>query len=69
METSSYENYLAQLGIGGAHPGGFALTKQFLEHEKLQRHTELLDAGCGTGPGGACAEPPILKSKVYAPDP
>ncbi|GAA0360699.1 class I SAM-dependent methyltransferase [Bacillus horti] len=49
MESSLYETYLAQLGIGGAHPGGFGFTKQFLEQERLHPHTELLDAGCGTG--------------------
>lgn len=45
----SYLELLATLGIGSAHPGGFALTKQLLAHEKLTNESRLLDIGCGTG--------------------
>ncbi|MFJ5772018.1 class I SAM-dependent methyltransferase [Psychrobacillus sp. NPDC093180] len=40
---------LAYFGIGGAHPGGFALTKSILEAENIQPTDAVLDVGCGTG--------------------
>lgn len=40
---------LALLGIGGAHPGGFYLTKQLFDKEKITSETSILDIGCGTG--------------------
>ncbi|MCK1983136.1 MULTISPECIES: class I SAM-dependent methyltransferase [Peribacillus] len=45
----SYQDALAILGIEGAHPGGFELTKQLLENEKIDHTSIILDAGCGTG--------------------
>ncbi|WP_285765928.1 class I SAM-dependent methyltransferase [Peribacillus sp. SI8-4] len=45
----SYQDALAIIGAEGAHPGGFALTKQLLNQEKINRSTMILDAGCGTG--------------------
>ncbi|MFC9598906.1 class I SAM-dependent methyltransferase [Peribacillus butanolivorans] len=45
----SYQDALAFLGIEGAHPGGFELTKQLLKNEKIDQSTKILDAGCGTG--------------------
>lgn len=45
----TYLDLLAELGIGGAHPGGFALTKCLLEREIPLYGKKILDAGCGTG--------------------
>jgi SAM-dependent methyltransferase len=45
----SYQDALAYYRIDGAHPGGIALTKKILGNEKINRHTKVLDAGCGTG--------------------
>lgn len=45
----SYLDSLALLGVGGAHPGGLALSKQLLSKESIHRHSRILDAGCGTG--------------------
>ncbi|RKQ29699.1 class I SAM-dependent methyltransferase [Oceanobacillus halophilus] len=42
-------NCIAELGVGGAHPGGLKLTKEVLKKEKIVASTKLLDAGCGTG--------------------
>jgi SAM-dependent methyltransferase len=44
-----YLNLLSLLGIGGAHPGGIALTKAIFESEQLPLDINILDAGCGTG--------------------
>jgi ubiquinone/menaquinone biosynthesis C-methylase UbiE len=44
-----YMDMLAQLGVGGAHPGGLHLTKQLLEEEEITNTTNVLDIGCGTG--------------------
>jgi len=46
---SAYLEFLANFGIGGAHPGGLPLTKTLLEKEKIRSETKVLDAGCGTG--------------------
>ena len=34
--SNDYLDLLAYFGIGGAHPGGFALTKSILEDENIQ---------------------------------
>ncbi|WP_416826567.1 class I SAM-dependent methyltransferase [Ectobacillus polymachus] len=44
-----YLDMLAQLGIGSAHPGGFAHTKRLLKLIPLSSQSSVLDAGCGTG--------------------
>ncbi|MGB8955085.1 MAG: class I SAM-dependent methyltransferase [Tumebacillaceae bacterium] len=49
MNEWTYHDLLASLGIGGAHPGGFALTCEVLERESLGKTSIVLDAGCGTG--------------------
>ncbi|TCP52828.1 methyltransferase family protein [Tumebacillus sp. BK434] len=49
MGEMSYQDLLALFGIGGAHPGGIALTEEVLAGERLQRTTRVLDVGCGTG--------------------
>jgi ubiquinone/menaquinone biosynthesis C-methylase UbiE len=46
---NAYLNLLAHFGIGGAHPGGFTLTKTILEGENIQPTDSVLDIGCGTG--------------------
>ncbi|MGZ0085591.1 class I SAM-dependent methyltransferase [Caldibacillus thermoamylovorans] len=45
----SYLDWLADMGIDGAHPGGFELTKQILRKLNIDRATSVLDVGCGTG--------------------
>lgn len=45
----TYLDCLAQLGVGGAHPGGLQLTKEVLTKERLGEATTVLDVGCGTG--------------------
>lgn len=40
---------LAELGIGGAHPGGIHLTKKIFEKEHIHESSHILDVGCGTG--------------------
>lgn len=47
--TYSYQDFLAHLGIGGAHPGGLDITKNVLNKERLKMHHKVLDVGCGTG--------------------
>ncbi|ASN07066.1 class I SAM-dependent methyltransferase [Virgibacillus necropolis] len=44
---------LSFLRVGGAHPGGLALTKAFLKNVKIDRNSKILDAGCGTGQSSA----------------
>ncbi len=44
-----YSDLLAYLGIGGAHPGGLAVTKELLLRETIDKHTHILEIGCGTG--------------------
>ncbi|WP_231514780.1 class I SAM-dependent methyltransferase [Oceanobacillus salinisoli] len=45
----TYLDCLAELGVGGAHPGGLKLTKKMLKPEVINESTKVLDAGCGTG--------------------
>lgn len=45
----SYLDSLAELGVGGAHPGGLKLTRKLLQREAIHQQTVMLDAGCGTG--------------------
>lgn len=47
--SNDYLDLLAYFGIGGAHPGGFALTKSILGAENIQPTEAVLDIGCGTG--------------------
>ncbi|MEI4770409.1 methyltransferase domain-containing protein [Psychrobacillus sp. FJAT-51614] len=47
--SNAYLDLLALFGIGGAHPGGFALTQSILEKENIQPTESVLDIGCGTG--------------------
>lgn len=49
MGGSDYQELLALFGIGGAHPGGIALTEEILSGERLSKRTRVLDVGCGTG--------------------
>ncbi|MBU5266444.1 class I SAM-dependent methyltransferase [Virgibacillus proomii] len=45
----NYLDSLANLGVGGAHPGGLQLTKAMLKREQIGPETFVLDIGCGTG--------------------
>lgn len=47
--NGAYLDSLAAYGVGGAHPGGLALTKEILDKESLNPGAAVLDAGCGTG--------------------
>ncbi|MHC0037660.1 class I SAM-dependent methyltransferase [Pseudoneobacillus sp. C159] len=47
--TNTYLEFLSKFGVGGAHPGGFALTKEILEQEGINETSRILDVGCGTG--------------------
>ncbi|WP_458413634.1 class I SAM-dependent methyltransferase [Schinkia sp. CFF1] len=49
MKTYSYVDFLAYMGIGSAHPGGFVLTEKMIKNEKLKSGHKVLDVGCGTG--------------------
>lgn len=49
MQPNGYLELLAWLGIGGAHPGGLALTKAILHPLKINSQTRVIDIGCGTG--------------------
>lgn len=44
-----YLDFLSKFGVGGAHPGGFELTKALLKNEELDATSQILDVGCGTG--------------------
>ncbi|WP_052712071.1 class I SAM-dependent methyltransferase [Domibacillus indicus] len=45
----SYLDFLAEFGIGGAHPGGFSLTKEIFSSIDLPEGAKVLEVGCGTG--------------------
>ena len=47
--SKTYLDLLAYFGIGGAHPGGFSLTKTLLQDENIAPTETVLDIGCGTG--------------------
>ena len=49
MQQSKYLDFLAEFGVGGAHPGGIDLTKEILKNENIHRFSRILDVGCGTG--------------------
>ncbi|RHW41648.1 class I SAM-dependent methyltransferase [Neobacillus notoginsengisoli] len=49
IRDSIYLDFLSKFGVGGAHPGGFELTKEILQGERIHAGTRILDAGCGTG--------------------
>src|SRR5690625_593481 len=49
MGNYSYHDFLALMGVGGAHPGGLAITKSLLENAQIDQNSRVLDAGCGTG--------------------
>ncbi|MBO8157310.1 MAG: class I SAM-dependent methyltransferase [Bacillaceae bacterium] len=49
MNNINYLDFLAEMGISSAHPGGFSLTRSILEREQIKPHHHVLDAGCGTG--------------------
>lgn len=49
MGGLTYLDFLAKLGVGGAHPGGIVLTKDILSTENISNKSFVLDAGCGTG--------------------
>ncbi|MFF5996016.1 class I SAM-dependent methyltransferase [Lysinibacillus sp. KU-BSD001] len=49
MRNSKYLNFLSKFGIGGAHPGGLALTQELFTIENINKDTRVLDVGCGTG--------------------
>ncbi|KGE17652.1 class I SAM-dependent methyltransferase [Paenibacillus wynnii] len=44
-----YFDMLAKLGIGNAHPGGFAATLRQLEQFPIPTNSRILEVGCGTG--------------------
>lgn len=45
----NYQDMLAKLGVGSAHPGGFSATLEFLSHYPIRRGSKVLEVGCGTG--------------------
>ncbi|CAG7627674.1 2-methoxy-6-polyprenyl-1,4-benzoquinol methylase, mitochondrial [Paenibacillus solanacearum] len=45
----SYLDMLTRLGVGSAHPGGFAATLQQLSEFPLPAGSRVLEVGCGTG--------------------
>ena len=49
MKHFTYTDFLSKFGIGGAHPGGFELTKTILRTKNIDHHSHVLDVGCGTG--------------------
>ncbi|MGY0694883.1 class I SAM-dependent methyltransferase [Virgibacillus sp. FSP13] len=49
MKHYTYHDFLAFLGVGGAHPGGIALTRELLRDMPINQTSTILDAGCGTG--------------------
>src|SRR5699024_3575108 len=49
MSEYNYHDFLALMGVGGAHPGGLALTKALLKNAQIDQNSRVLDAGCGIG--------------------
>lgn len=49
MNDQKYLDFLAQVGISSAHPGGFPLTKALLDFVSPDEEEYVLDVGCGTG--------------------
>lgn len=49
IQDFKYLDVLAKFGVGGAHPGGLALTKEIFMAENIHRTSQVLDVGCGTG--------------------
>ncbi|MBO9129079.1 class I SAM-dependent methyltransferase [Bacillus sp. 165] len=49
MKAYTYLDFIALLGVGSAHPGGFSVTKNILRNIGISKNTKVLDAGCGTG--------------------
>jgi SAM-dependent methyltransferase len=47
--NNDYIDFLAHFGIGGAHPGGFPLTKRLFDSFDIPSSASILDIGCGTG--------------------
>jgi SAM-dependent methyltransferase len=47
--TLDYQDVLAALGAGSAHPGGFQTTLEWMKHVPLDASSRVLDVGCGTG--------------------
>ena len=45
----NYLDMLAKLGIGNAHPGGFAATLEWLDSCPIPTNSRILEVGCGTG--------------------
>ena len=64
---NSYLELLAELGIGGAHPGGINLTEEILKNENINGSWHVLDAGCGTGQTAAYISQ-TFQAKVTALD-
>lgn len=67
MGGLTYIDFLAKFGIGGAHPGGFGLTKYILSKENITNNSWILDAGCGTGQTAAYLYEQY-KAKVFGLD-
>lgn len=49
MKNLTYHDAIALLGVGGAHPGGLALTKEVVKALPLGPQSKVVDIGCGTG--------------------
>lgn len=49
IQGSTYLEFLAKFGVGGAHPGGINLSKELFKAESIQQTSHILDVGCGTG--------------------
>lgn len=64
---NDYLELLAELGIGGAHPGGINLTEEILKNENINSSDQVLDAGCGTGQTAAYISQ-TFQAKVTALD-
>lgn len=63
----NYHDALAIGEIAHAHPGGFALTKEIIDGERIKPNAIVLDAGCGLG-ATAVYIAKKKKCQVYAVD-